>query len=237
MSRPLFADCEADDRETPLEAIQDIAPILLAAADSLTTTQANMRIYDPYYCRGTIKDLLVSLGFCSENVFNDPIDCYKAQKSQDVPSFDFLLSNPPYSGDHIHRCMHYAVASGKPWALLLPLSTMLRPWYQAEVNGQQVLFVVPHCRYKFERNSSPTMISASHTHIPFVTIWYVGGFSRDIHDIVKSRWASYENIHSRAALAFNQEELPRKIRKLLPYAKVIHILLYCFHYLKMDMFH
>lgn len=37
-----------------------------------------------------------------------------------LPEFDVLVTNPPFSGDHIERTLAFALACRKPWFLLLP---------------------------------------------------------------------------------------------------------------------
>lgn len=153
-------DTEEDDHcETPIEAYQDILPLLqsLACTDStgkrgtfsssstkttttITTTTTNgtnndnndndILIYDPYYCNGTVKRHLSSLGFT--NVYNEKEDCYKVwkkyQQNNDGPNdddnnnksnndnhhhhhpcmdMDVLITNPPYSGTHIEQLLQY----------------------------------------------------------------------------------------------------------------------------------
>ena len=56
-------------------------------------------IYDPYYCDGGVVRNLNSLGF--PNIHNVKEDCYAIWQRQDLPSFDILVTNPPYSGDHV----------------------------------------------------------------------------------------------------------------------------------------
>merc|ERR1719162_319128 len=110
---------------------------------------SNIAIYDPYYCNGSIVTKLSSLGHT--NVYNKKQDCYKvwsqqqqsrsfqenkqeegsscatlARDSSKLPPFDILITNPPYSGDHINRLMQYLVTnttlsnSSTPWFLLMP---------------------------------------------------------------------------------------------------------------------
>jgi hypothetical protein len=237
MIRHPFSGSEADDRETPLVAIEDLNPALLAAAGAKGISQLDLHIYDPYYCRGAMNDHFISLGYNAERIHNDPVDCYNAQKNNSVPEFHVLVSNPPFSGDHIQRCLHYAVASKKPWALLLPSNVMLRPWFAKETQSQQIMFIAPHERYGFERHqsdlSSEALIATTATtesakmsekHIPFVTMWFLGGIDEDCLHKLRDTWASSPR-KTGATFAESPDELPRKIRKLFPFAKV-SLLLY-----------
>jgi hypothetical protein len=137
-----------DHCETPLEAYRDIAPLLrelerlldvdrgahtadksrLSASVQLDSSQ--LRIYDPYYCNGAVKDHFLQLGF--PLVHNEKEDCYgvwsaKATKetSHTYPSFDVLVTNPPYSDDHIEKLVSHVSSissdsDSKSWFLLLP---------------------------------------------------------------------------------------------------------------------
>lgn len=207
----------ADDRETPLVAVEDILPVLLAAADASRKLLSDISIYDPYYCRGAVKSHLISLGCSPGGVHNDPIDCYTAQKANEVPAFDVLLSNPPYSGDHIQRCVHYAVASSKPWALLLPSNVFLRPWFEKAVKDQTVWFLAPHERYGFLNDSARN--SAAENHVPFVTMWFIGGLNISSRGVLRDRWLQSSR-NTASTLAVSPQELPRRIKKLLPFTKV-----------------
>lgn len=96
---------EPDDHcESPLSAYEHIVPILKLACQSssgINKSGTNATIYDPYYCNGAVVRNLNQLGF--PNVHNVKQDCYVAWQSpqQELPSFDVLVTNPPYSGDHV----------------------------------------------------------------------------------------------------------------------------------------
>ena len=95
---------DADDHcESPLYAYEHIAPILKTLCSKPTS-----KIYDPYFCDGGVVRNLNSLGFA--NVYNVKEDCYKVWQEQKLPSFDVLVTNPPYSGDHVSQ----------PWEMSSP---------------------------------------------------------------------------------------------------------------------
>lgn len=92
---------EADDHcESPLYAYEHVVAILRALYRLSEST-----IYDPYYCDGGVVRNLNSLGFA--DVYNVKEDCYKVwqQQQQQLPSFDILVTNPPYSGDHVSQLL------------------------------------------------------------------------------------------------------------------------------------
>lgn len=212
----------ADDRETPKIAYVHLLPILDAIErtvytdSSVTNSRSSLKIYDPYYCAGSIKTRLQQLGFSFENVSNTNVDCYEEQKMKTL-EYDVLLTNPPFSGNHIKRNLSYAVLSGKPWAILMPSNVFLRPWFSSIVGGRDVIYVAPHERYAFEVSSS-SGIKASvqeELHIPLVCMWFIGNLSSDCLALASKLWRTIPA--PGASLCLSLEQLPRRIRKLLPY--------------------
>lgn len=116
-----------DHAETPFEAYRDIEPLLFRLALELRKDKAKLRIYDPFFCEGSVKTHLARLGFTT--VINENRDFYAdaeaGSKKHGVegpgtPEFDVIVTNPPFSGDHITRTLTWAAATGKPLFLLLP---------------------------------------------------------------------------------------------------------------------
>jgi len=207
----------ADDRETPKTALQDVLPLLTALDGQ---QEGRVRVYDPYYCSGGMKVVLAGMGF--PDVHNEDVDCYAAWKKKEadgeeggVPPFDVVVTNPPYSADHIRRAMMYCIRSKRPWAMLLPCNVFQRSWYQEVTKDQSVIFVAPHARYSFQvpgRGGEGT----ADTHTPLTTVWFVGGLTVATLKGMKSAFVA-QNRHTGATLALKQAQLPRRIRKLLPY--------------------
>ena len=90
-SRP-FATDPADHCETPALAYSHIAPLLRSLAHALGKEPSKLRIWDPYYCAGSVIDRLGALGF--GDVRNDNADFY----TRIAPEYDVLVTNPPFSG-------------------------------------------------------------------------------------------------------------------------------------------
>lgn len=127
-------EVDGDDHcESPLEAYQDIAPILERLATEYYKSKATLRIYDPYYCEGSMVERLHGLGFM--NVYNRKEDFYARLAANDLPEYDVLVTNPPYSEDHIERLINFAFRSNKPWFLLLPNFVYCKPYYEARLNS------------------------------------------------------------------------------------------------------
>ena len=144
-SRPFEHDPK-DAAETPFAAYQDIEPLLFMLAQKLGKPKHKLRIYDPYYCEGSVTTHLSRLGFTS--VIHSNVDCYAAWREGTVPPFDVLLTNPPFSGEHIRRILAYAVSCGKPWFLLLPDFIAEKGYYKSGVGAgaSPPLFVGPKLR-------------------------------------------------------------------------------------------
>ena len=115
---PFVVTDARDHAETPLAAYEHLEPLLFRLCAALGTTKAALRIYDPYYCAGSMAAHLRSLGFHS--VINRNEDCYAAWAAGRAPDFDVLITNPPFSADHIPRALAFAARCGKPWAMLVP---------------------------------------------------------------------------------------------------------------------
>ena len=61
----------ADHCETPFQAYQDIEPFLFRIALALKKPKEKLRIYDPYFCEGSVVAHLARLGFTSVHNVNE----------------------------------------------------------------------------------------------------------------------------------------------------------------------
>ncbi len=95
-----------------------MSPFLVKLAQRLGKPKADLCIWDPYYCAGQVKVHLRKLGF--KNVVNENKDFYALIEQQQLPPFDVLMTSPPYSRDHIERCLDFAVTCNKPFFILMP---------------------------------------------------------------------------------------------------------------------
>jgi hypothetical protein len=167
-------ETDPDDHcESPLEAYNDIAPLLQLCG-------SNVSIYDPYYCDGTVAKNLNTLGF--PDVYNRKEDCYQVwASSKSYPSFNVLVTNPPYSGDHIEKLMHHISSKqfgDKPWFLLLPQFVHKKDYYVNSTAHISPFYVVPRKRYVYLPPPSFRESKKSDTHkksSPFVSMWYIWG--------------------------------------------------------------
>ncbi|CAN0209324.1 unnamed protein product, partial [Laminaria digitata] len=125
---------ECDHCETSELAYAHIAPLLSALAVELGKTPEELVIYDPYFCQGSTVRRLASLGF--PRVYNRNEDFYEAVKSGTVPDYDVLVTNPPFSGEHVPKILSFCARQGaKPWLLLMPNYVYLKDYYEPSLRS------------------------------------------------------------------------------------------------------
>ena len=94
-----------DHFETPLRAYTDISPVLSQIAEKIGKTKAELAVYDPYFCQGSMVQHMSSLGF--HNVINRNTDFYEDIAMKRIPEYDVMVTNPPYSGEHKQKLLTY----------------------------------------------------------------------------------------------------------------------------------
>ena len=141
-----------DHCETPVEAYQDISPLLNLYAQSIQKTSSSVFIYDPFFCEGSMVERMNQLGFT--NVYNRKEDFYHMKDTKQTPNYDLLMTNPPYSLDHMDRLLNYCVNEmTKPFCLLLPNYVYMKEYYPkyskfpfiyiTPKNGKRYLYTTP----------------------------------------------------------------------------------------------
>lgn len=178
---PVSAD---DHCETASEAYRDVAPMLRRVAELLGKTPAELRIYDPYYCAGAMVKHLGDLGF--ESVYNKCEDFYAVVKEGRVPAHDVVVTNPPYSGDHVDRLLRWCRSNGKPFLLLMPNYFCTKDYYEPALGGASranaMLYLYPHKRYMYwtpKGLRDRAKVQSQHSGAggnrtsPFVSFWYL----------------------------------------------------------------
>ena len=48
-----------------------------------------------------------------------------------------VLTNPPYSGDHVERLLRFCRSNGKPFLLLMPNYFIAKPYYGEALGGAE----------------------------------------------------------------------------------------------------
>lgn len=118
-----------DHFETSREALQDIY-VVVEELRSLTrpSTPDSFTIYDPYFCVGGVVQHWASLGV--SNVLHANRDFYADIENGTVPGpFDMIVTNPPFSEDHILRMLRFLTSQTQPWAFVAPDYIATKPWY------------------------------------------------------------------------------------------------------------
>eukprot|EP00047_Mylnosiga_fluctuans_P022140 m.114079 g.114079 ORF g.114079 m.114079 type:complete len:232 (-) comp9149_c1_seq1:199-894(-) len=160
-----YATDFCDHFETPACAYEHIVPVLDALCARLGRTRATLQIYDPYYCKGAMTGHLAALGFTA--VWNVCEDFYAVAARGETPSYDVLVTNPPYSEDHKAKCLAFCMGSGRPWLLLMPCYVASKQYYAAVQSG--AWFLLPTERYQY---THPT--GRGHEQSPFESMWFIG---------------------------------------------------------------
>jgi hypothetical protein len=173
-----------DHFSTTSEALRDLAVGLDLFAASLGKTRSSLKLYDPFYCDGSVAQRWSALGFRS--VIHEKRDFYKDVASGSVPDHDIFVSNPPYSSDHKERVVSYCVDSAKPFALLLPNYVATKQHYRTAMaplisSGRRPLYVVPTSRYQYLHPDGTGKPMS-----PFASIWYV--HFGDLTDQIATAW-------------------------------------------------
>ncbi|EKX53412.1 hypothetical protein GUITHDRAFT_46531, partial [Guillardia theta CCMP2712] len=160
-----------DHCETPGEAYDDIVPVLLAIASNIGKRADELMIYDPYYCNGLVAQNLRDRGF--QHVYNKNEDFYEAVKQGTTPPFDVLVTNPPYSNDHIERLFSFCSSCEKPWMVLVPNYVYTKDYYEKMLkSGVRPFYVIPPNRYEYISPAGARGSREKKTS-PFVSFWFI----------------------------------------------------------------
>lgn len=178
-----------DHCETSAIAYRHIAPILQLVAAAHQKPPASLRIWDPYYCAGSVQRHLKALGFPLVHNVNE--DFYAVIASGRIPEHDVLITNPPYTADHVERFLSFAVANRKPWFLLVPDYFANRPNYAPTLRSVRPFYLCPRERYHYwtpeglrkgHNSNGHRNLALGRRNSPFVSYWHIhlgGALQRD----------------------------------------------------------
>lgn len=116
-----------DHAETPLCAYQHIHPLVAQISSHLGIQLDELRVYDPFFCAGASVRNMKTLGWNA--AMNPKEDFWRAVKEKRTPSFDVLVTNPPFSGDHIPRLLDFVAQCSQPSFLLIPDWVAKKPFF------------------------------------------------------------------------------------------------------------
>lgn len=157
-----------DHFETPEIAYRDIVPVL----DWLSKVpKKDHRIYDPYYCDGRTKIIFQQLGY--NNIIHEKRDFYKDIQDNELPKFQTLVTNPPYSDQHKERCLEFAFVQlrehDKPFFLLMPNYVAAKEYYRRISGDEGVVFLSPSEPYEYSHPEGTGKAIP-----PFASLWFCG---------------------------------------------------------------
>lgn len=234
---------DADDHcESPEEAYRDILPLLLrlgpqrsnkSKSNSTLDGNTQLRIYDPYYCNGAVVQNFTNLGL--PHVYNKKENCYEIWRTENkvrYPSFDVLITNPPYSGNHIEKLIDHLTSSSslfavtseqsRAWFLLLPNWVHKKDYYERAMTSRNIrpFYLVPRKRYVYLPPKDFRSAKKSDVHkksSPFVSMWYIwGGDAERTEQLVRAFYAAFSGREPTCDLARSKSalrDLRRKPRK------------------------
>ena len=161
-----------DHFETPKVAYEDIQPILHEITRAKSKTNDDLIIYDPYYCAGGMVEMLTELGY--HKIINNNRDFYTDIAKKQIPNHDMLITNPPYSGEHKTKLLHYLLSTtlkefplgqAKPFALLLPIYTANKNyWKEFVIQYNQAIATA--ISSSSNSKSSGNAVGGKHSHSP-----------------------------------------------------------------------
>merc|ERR1712194_285551 len=171
-----------DHCETGAEAYKDIATILTHVAKLLRKKPATLQIYDPYFCAGSMVSHMKEVGF--DDVYNRNEDFYATVRKGRVPPHDVVVTNPPYSGDHVEKLLKWCRSNGKPFLILMPTYFCKKPYYEEALGGaaSSLLYLFPRKRYMYwtpkglrnkDKVQSQHAGAGGNRTSPFVSFWYI----------------------------------------------------------------
>ncbi|CAB9521560.1 expressed unknown protein [Seminavis robusta] len=187
-----------DHFETPMAAYQDIAPLLdWLGSSSMEEGRGKGRktlcIYDPYYCDGQTESLFRQLGF--EGIINRKRDFYRDIEQKQLPEFDILVTNPPYSDQHKEKCLDFSMeqlrTQGNPFFLLMPSYVASREYFRSRDQKGDVMYLIPSVPYEYTHPEGTGKDVP-----PFASLWFCG-IPRDKQQQLMDHWKTIPWDHGR----------------------------------------
>ena len=153
-------------------------------------------------------------------VINRNVDFYSAIEGNAVPSHDFLISNPPYSGSHPERLLTFASSenSGTPFALLLPGYIYNKPYFASSTAGANVFFLIPRNRIYYDIPVRLRVKGGKESTAPFHSFWFVGNLSPADRDRILAA-AADELVSKNVVIATSIAAIPNEFRDVTDGAK------------------
>eukprot|EP00760_Papus_ankaliazontas_P012005 PhM_4_TR15159/c0_g1_i1/m.70578 len=202
--RHAFEADYGDHFETPLVAYSHISPMLKSiAVDLKLETTNDLTVYDPFYCAGSVKQKLASIGFGS--VINENRDFYKDVATRKVPNYDVIVTNPPYSANEKERFLQWLVSennNSRSWFVLLPNYVANKQYWKSDVVDALVsrgkpppFYIVPQQRYEYDHPEG-----TGHSECPFLSIWFCFVPTFELYEKCGEVWFSSNNNNNNSSV-------------------------------------
>jgi len=121
-----------DDYETHSKILETILPHITEYK----------KIYDPFYCNGTI---IKEWEKIDKICYNTKEDAFNREHPED---YEIVISNIPFSMKE--KCVKLCLGLNKPFMLLMPIDAMGSKWIKKYWDELQ--FLIPNGRYNFLKN-------------------------------------------------------------------------------------
>ncbi|CAE7436503.1 URT1 [Symbiodinium pilosum] len=157
-----------------------VVPVLKLLASQLCVPPDELQIWDPYFCKGTVVRHMAQLGFTKVRNVNE--DFYQMINKDTIPEHHVFMTNPPYSSDHLPRCLEFCGKLTKPCLLLLPNWVAKKPYFSKLLAGRvdNMFFIAPLERYAYTMPPElvpdcckPAWVGDDGKTSPFESSWYI----------------------------------------------------------------
>lgn len=102
-----------------------------------------------------VQVLVVHMGFVSSCGCCEDL---QVLESGEIPEHDVVVTNPPYSEDHVERALRFCASNladhGRPWLMLLPNYCYAKNYFYpalktGSLNAQKPFYLAPRKRYYY----------------------------------------------------------------------------------------
>jgi len=129
-----------------------------------------------------------------------------------MPPHDVIVTNPPYSDDHIPKILSICARSQKPWLILVPNYVYTKAYYEDVLTQPEGIlkpfYIVPKTRYYYWTPEGFRDNEAKAKTSPFLSFWFLH-MAEHTPSLIK--WWLKEGVKAQGeevVLARNEKALP-----------------------------